>query len=192
MKLFPSPSGSEFFWGIEHQTNKIPTSCVTWTTHIISSCLHFLIHKMNLYGDRTRVMEEVGGIKEIWLSQYHVFVQWPWVSAPVVCFWLLSFFYILKQMIFQKCVLQTFCHILDLFFHSLNNVFHCSLFHWAEVLNFNEVQFIKCFGKSCFDCHIKKFSRCSFVTEREIWHLDLLRRKHDIAAKGLGHKVGQI
>ena len=86
MKLFPSPSGSEFFWGLEHLTNKIPTSHVTWTIHIISSCLHFLIHKRNLYGDRTGVMEEVG-----------VFVQWPWVSGPVVSFvfdfWVLFIFW---------------------------------------------------------------------------------------------------
>ena len=97
MQLFPSSSGPEFFWGLKHQPNKIPTSCVTWTTHIISSCLRFLIHKMNLYGDRTGVMEEVGGMKEIWLSQYHVFVQWPWVSAPVVSFvfefWVLFIFW---------------------------------------------------------------------------------------------------
>lgn len=137
---------SEFFWGLEHQTNKIPTKPNTWTTHIISSCLRFLYPQMNLYGDRTRGDEKVGGGRDIRLSQYHVCaVALNLCSSSFFCFLTFEFFFIFgNKWFFRNVFCKHFLIFWFVFFISpLNNVFHCSLFHWAEVLNFNEVHLSK-------------------------------------------------
>lgn len=115
------------FWGLEHQTNKIPTSCVTGQL-IISSCLRFLIHKMNLYGDRTRVMEKVGGIKEIWLSQYHVFgaVALNLCSVVFLLFLTLSFFIFWNKWFFKMFCKHFFSYSTCFFIlWTMSFIVHC-------------------------------------------------------------------